>query len=231
MLPRILQHKKRSTIDHTRKKPSTLVDDYHAIRKTSIDNRKGSRMTNADSPRSLNNSRWVLHTPPEHIVSSAGADSLDAQQLITNIAESNDIPHCYPNFWWLRSRASRAAPTSLKQWQEVSRNWLNPALDQLYDPYLITNMNIAVERISAAITNRERIRIVTDYDVDGTTSSLILQSAIRLMGHPAQQIDYHIPDRFDEGYGFSVRAAENSHFRWRSINYHSRHRCKRPCRC
>ena len=71
-------------------------------------------------------------------------------------------------------------------------------------------MNIAVERTPAAITNRERIRIVTDYDVDGTTSSLILQSAIRLMGHPAQQIDYHIPDRFDEGYGFSVRAAETA---------------------
>ena len=54
-------------------------------------------MTNADSPRSLNNSRWVLRSTPEQIVSTAGTDSLDAQQLITVIAESNDIPHCYPN--------------------------------------------------------------------------------------------------------------------------------------
>lgn len=70
-------------------------------------------------------------------------------------------------------------------------------------------MERALARIKKAIDSRERIRIVTDYDVDGTTSSLILQQTLLRIGGKGL-IDYHIPDRFVEGYGFSVQAAKRA---------------------
>ncbi len=92
---------------------------------------------------------------------------------------------------------------------ESARTWLRPSLDHLHDPAHVMGMNIAVRRIKQAIEKEERIRIVTDYDVDGTTSSLIIQGTLRLLG-AAHRLDYHIPDRFKEGYGFSTAAAKQA---------------------
>ena len=86
---------------------------------------------------------------------------------------------------------------------------LRPSLKHLHDPHLIAGMPTAIARIEAAIRSEERIRIVTDYDVDGTISSLVLQSTLRLLG-AGERLDYHIPDRFVEGYGFSVIAADKA---------------------
>jgi single-stranded-DNA-specific exonuclease len=71
-------------------------------------------------------------------------------------------------------------------------------------------MHAAIARLQRAIERREKVRIITDYDVDGTTSSLILQAALRLGQAPGggAHVDYHIPDRFHEGYGFSLAAAD-----------------------
>jgi single-stranded-DNA-specific exonuclease len=87
--------------------------------------------------------------------------------------------------------------------------WLEPSLEHLHSPSLMLGMDAAVDRLSKAVRDRERIRIVTDYDVDGTTSSLILQAMCRMLG-AGDLVDYHIPDRFGEGYGFSVLAAERA---------------------
>ncbi|MGB0638390.1 MAG: single-stranded-DNA-specific exonuclease RecJ [Myxococcota bacterium] len=92
---------------------------------------------------------------------------------------------------------------------DLARTWMRPSLDHLHDPHQILGMNIAIERIRRAIADDERIRIVTDYDVDGTTSSLILQGTLRILG-AGHRVDYHIPDRFNEGYGFSVLAAQQA---------------------
>jgi len=88
------------------------------------------------------------------------------------------------------------------------RDWLEPRWEHLHDPWAMLGMGRALERLQQAIRDRQKIRIITDYDVDGTTSSLILQAALRLSGH--QGLDYHIPDRFNEGYGFSTQAAERA---------------------
>ncbi|MEL6343664.1 MAG: single-stranded-DNA-specific exonuclease RecJ [Myxococcota bacterium] len=88
-------------------------------------------------------------------------------------------------------------------------DWMRPSLDHLHDPYAMLGMVDAVARIRDAIRNQQRIRIVTDYDVDGTTSSLILQQTLIRIGGKGL-IDYHIPDRFAEGYGFSVDAARKA---------------------
>lgn len=87
--------------------------------------------------------------------------------------------------------------------------WLRPTLDQLHDPGLLHDMPRALERLERAVREGQKVRIITDYDVDGTTSSLILQAALKLVG-PSLDIDYHIPNRFNEGYGFSVLAAEQA---------------------
>ena len=89
------------------------------------------------------------------------------------------------------------------------RAWLRPDLSHLHDPLAMAGMSVALDRLRRAVRDGERIRIVTDYDVDGTTSSLILQSALRILG-VTDALSYHIPDRFDEGYGFSVRAADRA---------------------
>ena len=102
----------------------------------------------------------------------------------------------------------------------LSDYWFEPSMEHLHDPYLMRGMFEAEDRIRQAIRNRERVRIVTDYDVDGTTSSLILQAMMKILysqeGVREQEIkerrllDYHIPDRFGEGYGFSKIAARKA---------------------
>lgn len=94
----------------------------------------------------------------------------------------------------------RAAP-------EAAADWLKPSMEHLHDPRLMLGMDAALDRLRRALRDREHVRIVTDYDVDGTTSSLILQRTLQLLA-PEARITYHIPHRMDEGYGFSRRAAE-----------------------
>ncbi len=87
--------------------------------------------------------------------------------------------------------------------------WVAPSLDHLHPPGAMLNMDAAVDRHRSALRRKEKIRVVTDYDVDGTTSSLVLQAALKLV-EPQLDVSYHIPSRFDEGYGFSVRAARQA---------------------
>jgi single-stranded-DNA-specific exonuclease len=85
--------------------------------------------------------------------------------------------------------------------------FLSPSLDQLHSPYLMRGMHEAVERISAAIANREDILIYGDYDVDGTTAVVILKTAIELCGGSA---DFHVPHRIKEGYGIRDNVIEQA---------------------
>ena len=84
--------------------------------------------------------------------------------------------------------------------------FLSPGWRDFHDPFSMAGMDIAVARVREAVKERQHVRIVTDYDVDGTTSSMILQSTLAVLG--LRSVDYHIPDRFQEGYGFSPRAAQ-----------------------
>ncbi len=90
-----------------------------------------------------------------------------------------------------------------------AEDWLEPSIEHLHDPFAMHNMELAVDRLRRAVRDGERLRVVTDYDVDGTTSSLILQAALRVLD-PHVRLDYHIPNRFGEGYGFSSIAAEQA---------------------
>ena len=80
---------------------------------------------------------------------------------------------------------------------EAAKQFLNPSLEQLHSPYLLTGMKAAIDRLEAAIEKREGILVYGDYDVDGTTAVVILKTAIELCGGSA---DFHVPHRIREGY-------------------------------
>ena len=79
--------------------------------------------------------------------------------------------------------------------------FFNPELSMLHDPFLMKGMDLAVERISEAITKNERILVYGDYDVDGTTAVALLYSFLL---QQTSNIGYYIPDRYKEGYGIST---------------------------
>src|SRR5216684_4161929 len=80
---------------------------------------------------------------------------------------------------------------------EAAEHFLAPALSHLHSPYLMSGMKTAVERIEAAIENKEAILIYGDYDVDGTTAIVVLKTAIELCGGTAE---FHVPHRIRDGY-------------------------------
>ncbi|MFN5214353.1 MAG: single-stranded-DNA-specific exonuclease RecJ [Bacteroidota bacterium] len=83
---------------------------------------------------------------------------------------------------------------------EEARIFFRPSLDHLHDPFLMKDMEKAVDRINAAMMHNEKIVIYGDYDVDGTTSVALMYSFLK-KHYP--NIDYYIPDRYKEGYGIS----------------------------
>ena len=93
---------------------------------------------------------------------------------------------------------------------EQARSFFRPALADLYDPFLMTDMEQAVTRVHETVTGREKILIYGDYDVDGTTAVSLVYSFLSRL---TREVDFYIPERYDEGYGVSYKgidwAAEN----------------------
>ncbi|HEX8773805.1 MAG TPA: single-stranded-DNA-specific exonuclease RecJ [Pyrinomonadaceae bacterium] len=91
--------------------------------------------------------------------------------------------------------------------EQAARRFLNPSHDQLHDPLLMLDMRRAVERLLSAIDRGERILIYGDYDVDGTTGTVVLRRALEILG---AKTGYHVPHRFTEGYGIQQAALEKA---------------------
>lgn len=88
---------------------------------------------------------------------------------------------------------------------EEARAFFTPSLDYLHDPFLMKDMNIAVDRLSTAIKKNERILVYGDYDVDGTTAVALVYSFLK---EQYSNVDYYIPDRYSEGYGVSYKGLD-----------------------
>lgn len=88
---------------------------------------------------------------------------------------------------------------------EYVRNFLNPDISRLHDPFLMDGMDRAVERILRAVDDLEDILIYGDYDVDGVTATSILYNFLTTRGARAR---YFIPDRMEDGYGLTMSSAE-----------------------
>ncbi len=85
---------------------------------------------------------------------------------------------------------------------EKAKNYFRPHLSQLHDPFLMKDMDKAVERILEAINNKEKILVFGDYDVDGTTSVACMFRFLKKI-YDEDNIDFYIPHRYREGYGVS----------------------------
>ncbi|HEX8561320.1 MAG TPA: single-stranded-DNA-specific exonuclease RecJ [Pyrinomonadaceae bacterium] len=88
-----------------------------------------------------------------------------------------------------------------------ARALLNPSLAQLHDPFLMKGMREAVARVLRAVDAGERILVYGDYDVDGTTGTVVLRRALEFLG---ARTGYHVPHRFTEGYGIRRDALERA---------------------
>ncbi len=89
---------------------------------------------------------------------------------------------------------------------EEAKTFFDPQLSSLHNPFLMKDMERAVERIELAIANDERIMVYGDYDVDGTTAVALVYKFLRQIGH--KRLSYYIPDRYTDGYGVSTRSID-----------------------
>ncbi len=93
---------------------------------------------------------------------------------------------------------------------DSAHDFFKPSLDKLHDPFLMKDMDVAVERLHRAITNEEKILIYGDYDVDGTTAVSLVYSFLTSF---YKNCAIYLPDRYAEGYGISLEGIE-----WASKN-------------
>lgn len=91
---------------------------------------------------------------------------------------------------------------------EKADKFFKPSLADLHDPFLMKDMDKAVERVERAVRNREKIMVYGDYDVDGTTAVALVYKFLRQIGH--KDLLFYIPDRYTEGYGISTKGIDHA---------------------
>ena len=89
---------------------------------------------------------------------------------------------------------------------DEAKAFFRPDLSQLHDPFLLNDMDKAIDRIASAKATGQKIMVYGDYDVDGTTAVSLVYSFLK--ENDFQHIDYYIPDRYSEGYGISFKGID-----------------------
>ncbi len=87
----------------------------------------------------------------------------------------------------------------------AARSFFRPSLDGLHDPFLMQDMDKAVARVEEAVSKGQKILVYGDYDVDGTTAVALVYSYLAKL---TSALDFYIPDRYDEGYGVSIKGID-----------------------
>ena len=126
--------------------------------------------------------RWVIKERGDSVVVKQLAGALGVSESLANLMVQRGI----------------TSPDEAKA-------FFNPGLDYLHDPFLMKDMNIAVERLSVAIKKNEKILVYGDYDVDGTTAVALVYSFLK---EQYSNVEYYIPDRYKEGYGVSFQGID-----------------------
>lgn len=121
--------------------------------------------------------RWTLKPKPEQYKVNHLSEALNVDEVIASLLVQRGV-----------------------ETFEQAKAFFRPSLSDLHDPYLMKDMDIAVQRIEAAISGGENILVFGDYDVDGTTAVSLVSSYLRSY-YP--NVDTYIPDRYNEGYGVS----------------------------
>ena len=89
---------------------------------------------------------------------------------------------------------------------DKAKKFFNPRLEDLHNPFLMKDMDRAVERVEEAVAKNQKIMVYGDYDVDGTTAVALVYKFLRHIGH--NNLMFYIPDRYTEGYGISKRGID-----------------------
>ena len=89
--------------------------------------------------------------------------------------------------------------------ESAAKRFFRPQLNDLINPFLMKDMDVAVDRLNDAMGRKERIMVYGDYDVDGCTAVALVYKFLQQF---YSNIDYYIPDRYDEGYGVSKKGIE-----------------------
>jgi single-stranded-DNA-specific exonuclease len=126
--------------------------------------------------------RWTLKPKPSEVTVQHLAKALNVEDFVATLLVQRGI-----------------------ETFEDAKAFFRPTLDHLHDPYLMKDMDKAVERIEKAIENDENILVFGDYDVDGTTAVSLVSSYLRTY-YP--NVATYIPDRYDEGYGISFKGID-----------------------
>tara|TARA_Y100000813_G_scaffold19438_1_gene12959 strand:+ start:80 stop:1783 length:1704 start_codon:yes stop_codon:yes gene_type:complete len=125
---------------------------------------------------------WTLKALPDKDIVCALKESLEVSELV----------------------ASLLAQRGIKTFNEA-KQFFRPQLSDLYNPFLMKDMDKAVERLHIAICSNEKILVYGDYDVDGTTAVSLMYLFLK---EKSKYVDYYIPDRYDEGYGISYKGID-----------------------
>lgn len=88
-----------------------------------------------------------------------------------------------------------------------AKHFFRPELTDLHDPFLMKDMQLAVDRLNLALQRKEHILIYGDYDVDGTTAVALVYKFLKQC---SSDIDFYVPDRYDEGYGISYKGIDHA---------------------
>jgi len=128
--------------------------------------------------------RWIIKERSDQVVVKQLAGALNVPESLANLMVQRNIFTA-----------------------DDANAFFEPDLANLHDPFLMKDMDKAVERISKAVKNNERILVYGDYDVDGTTSVALMYSFLSNLDK-FDNIDYYIPDRYSEGYGISIQGMD-----------------------
>lgn len=126
--------------------------------------------------------RWFLKTPQDRTTVETFRSSLKVDAVVAELLLQRGISDF-----------------------DTAEQFFRPKLDQLHDPYLMADMETAVERLNQALENDEHILLYGDYDVDGTTAVALLHS---ILSEHSDHLNYYIPDRYSEGYGLSEQGVD-----------------------
>ena len=126
--------------------------------------------------------RWTIKPRPEQVEIERLANALGVEEIVAHLLLQRGISTF-----------------------EEAKKFFRPQLEELHDPFLMKDMDLAVARIEKAIAENENILIYGDYDVDGTTAVALLSSYL-LSYYP--NVATYIPDRYDEGYGVSYKGID-----------------------
>jgi single-stranded-DNA-specific exonuclease len=129
--------------------------------------------------------RWVLKEQGNKEIIRLLMDQLSIEENIANLLAQRDI------FSY-----------------DSARDFFRPSLEHLHDPFLMKDMDLAVDRITEAIKNQEKVLIYGDYDVDGTTAVALVYSYLKKFFK--KRIEFYIPDRYTEGYGISIKGIDHA---------------------